>query len=393
MSSALEGIRVLDFTMLLPGPWTTLFLADFGAEVIKIEEPKRGDYIREFTPYLKGISARHLLVNRNKKSMKLNLKTEEGRKIAHRLVETSDVLVEGFRPGVMDRLDLGYKRVSEINPKLIYCSISGYGQDGPYQKVVGHDMNYLGIAGALELSGEADGPPAVPGIQIADISSGGMMAALGILVAIIARSKTGKGQYIDISMMDGSIAQLYATAGDYFATGVPPRRGETRVSWVLGGYACYSMYKTKDGGYVTVGALEEKFWANLCRKLNREDIIELQFVPEKQDEVKKAIGEIFLTRTKDEWVKDFLEMDVCFGPVNNMAETCRDPQVLFREMITEVEHPEIGKVPQLGIPIKFSDTKGEIRMAAPGFGEHTMEILKDLGYDDDELKGLMKGVQ
>lgn len=393
MNLPLEGIRILDFTMLLPGPWCTLFMADFGAEVIKVEEPRNGDYIRQFPPFIKDISARHLLINRNKKSMKLNLKTDEGKRIAQRLVETSDILVEGFRPGVMDRLELGYQRVSEINPKMIYCSISGYGQDGPYKHLVGHDMNYLGISGILDISGESDGPPALSGVQIADIASGGMMAVMGILIALTARNKTGKGQYIDVSMLDGSIAQLYATAGDFFATGRSPKRGETETSWVLGGYACYSIYPAKDGGYISVGPIEEKFWATLCKKIGREDLIDQQFVPEKQNEIKNTLKDIFLTKTRDEWVEEFEGLDVCVGPVNTMAEAFEDPQIQFREMITEVEHPEIGKVPQLGIPIKLSESTGEIRRAAPGFGEHTLEILKDLGYDDNEIQDLMKGVE
>jgi crotonobetainyl-CoA:carnitine CoA-transferase CaiB-like acyl-CoA transferase len=391
MRLPLDGIRILDFTMLLPGPWCTLFLADFGAEVIKIEEPKKGDYVRWFPPFIKGISARHLLINRNKKSMILNLKTDQGKKIAHQLVETADALVEGFRPGVMGRLGLGYKELSKINPKIIYCSISGYGQDGPYKNVVGHDINYLGYSGILSITGEADGPPVLPGVQISDISSGGMMAAIAVLIALIARSKTGKGQYIDISMLDGNVAQLYATAGDYFATALSPERGETTESRVLGGYACYSIYKTQDSKYITVGPLEEKFWATLCGKLGREDLIEIQFVPEKQVEIKSALQEIFLKKTRDEWVEEFRNLDVCVGPVNTMEEAFEDPQIASREMVTEMEHPHIGKVPQLGIPINFSEFQGKIRRPAPSFGEHTAEILKELGYNGKTIKALMEG--
>ena len=391
MSLPLDGIRVLDFTMLLPGPWCTLFLADFGAEVIKVEEPIRGDYIRWFPPFIEGISARHLLINRNKKSMKLNMKSNPGKEIARRLVETADVLVEGFRPGVMKRLELGYDTVRKINPKIIYCSISGYGQDGPYKNLVGHDLNYLGFAGILHITGEKDGPPILPGVQISDIASGGMMGAMGILIALIERNKTGKGQYIDVSMLDGNIAQLYATAGDYFATGRSPRRGETEVSRVLGGYACYTMYETKDGEYVTVAALEEKFWATLCEKLGRSDLIEIQYDPEKQNKIKDALRALFLSKTRDEWVEEFRELDVCVGPVNTMEEAFKDPQVLFRKMVTEEEHPETGKVKQLGIPIKLSESRGKLRYPAPGFGEHTREILKELGYDAKEINDLIKG--
>ncbi|MBW1931098.1 MAG: CoA transferase [Deltaproteobacteria bacterium] len=383
MRLPLDGIRILDFSSLLPGPYCTVFLADFGAEVIKIEEPSKGDGVRWFPPFINGISARHLLVNRNKKSIKLNLKKAEEKEVAKKLIETADVLVEGFRPGVMERLGLGYQTVREINSQIIYCSISGYGQNGPYRNLVGHDINYLGFSGILDLTGEKDGRPVVPGCQVSDIG-GGMLAIIGILLALIYRSKTGKGQYIDISMLDGAIAQLYATAGDYFATGIPPRRGDNKVSRVLEGYACYTIYMTKDNKYVTVGALEEKFWASLCQKLGREDFIEAQFVPEKQDEMKRVLSEIFRTKTRDEWMKELEGLDIPFGPVYTVEEAFKDPHVLFRKMITEMEHPAIGKVKQIGIPIKFSEIEGRIRTPAPALGEHTSEILEELGCKGEE---------
>jgi crotonobetainyl-CoA:carnitine CoA-transferase CaiB-like acyl-CoA transferase len=392
MSLPLEKIRVLDFTMLLPGPWCTLMLADFGAEVIKIEEPTKGDYIRWYPPSIRGISARHLLINRNKKSMTLNLKEQQGRQVLSRLLETADVLVDGFRPGVMARLGFGYKRVSEINPRVIYCSISGYGQDGPYSNLVGHDINYLGIAGILDITGQQDGPPVIPGVQISDIASGGMMAVIAILIALIARNKTGKGQYLDISMLDGNIAQLYAIAGDYFAAGVSPKRGEIKgESRVLGGYACYSIYKTRDNKYITVAPLEEKFWATLCEKLGRSDLVGLQFDPKMQPKIRSDLQDIFVKKTRDEWVREFDGLDVCLGPVNTVEEALSDPQVVSRGMVVEVEHPEIGMVPQIGIPIKLSESKGEIRKPAPGFGQDTEEILKELGFGKELISTTKKG--
>jgi len=377
----LEGVRVLDFTSLLPGPYCTLCLADFGAEVIKVEEPIKGDGIRWFPPFIDGESARHLIINSSKKSIKLNLKTQHGKEVVDKLIGTADVIVEGFRPGAMERLGLDYQTVREINPKIIYCSLTGYGQDGPYKNLAGHDLNYLGFSGILDLTGEREGRPVLPGCQVSDIG-GGMMAIIGILMALLYRNKTGKGQHIDISMLDGAIAQLYATAGDYFATDVPPVRGENRVSRVLEGYACYSIYKTKDEKYITVAPLEEKFWVTLCQKLGRVDFIEQQFIPEKQDEMKRVLSEIFLTKTRDEWVSEYQDIDVAVGPVYTMGEAFKDPQVIFRKMIIETIHPKIGKIKQIGIPIKFSEIEGKIRTAAPEHGEHTFELLEELGIKE-----------
>jgi crotonobetainyl-CoA:carnitine CoA-transferase CaiB-like acyl-CoA transferase len=382
--SALEGMYVLDLTMLLPGPFCTLMMADFGAEVIKVEPPLQGDYIRWFPPMIGKMSARHHLVNRNKKSITLDLKSEKGKEIFLKLVKKADILVEGFRPGVMERLGLHYDRVNEINPGIIYCSISGYGQDGPYKSLVGHDINYIGLAGLLDISGRKGDAPAVPGVLTADIG-GGLMALIGILLACQARVKTGRGQYIDISMLDGSIAWLYHIAGDYFATDKCPTRGD---SFVTGYYACYTVYPTRDGKYVTVGALEEKFWHNFCRFLNREDLIPYQFIPEKQEELKKNLTEIFLEKTRDEWVDAFSPIDVCFGPVKDLEEAFKDPQVVYRRMIQDVEVPEIGLIKQLGIPIKLSQTPGNIKRSAPELGEDTEPILKDLGYSLSEIKNL-----
>jgi len=382
--SALEGTRVLDLTMLLPGPFCTLFMADFGAEVIKVEPPETGDYIRWFPPMIGEMSARHHLVNRNKKSITLNLKSEEGRKIFFDLIPRFDVLVEGFRPGVMKRLGLDYKKVSEANPEIIYCSLSGYGQDGPYKDIVGHDINYIGFAGILDISGKKDEAPAVPGVLTADIG-GGMMALIGILLALQARNRTGRGQYIDMSMLDGLIAWLYHIAGDCFTAETCPTRGDSNVT---GNYACYTVYPTKDGKYVTVGALEEKFWQTLCQSLGVEDIIPDQFVPEKQDELKEIFTDIFLTKTRDEWVEELSKKDICFGPVQDLSEAFSDPQVTHRRMIQEIEIPEIGKVKQLGIPIKLSDTPGKIKKPAPKLGENTEEILKNLGYSSSEISDM-----
>jgi crotonobetainyl-CoA:carnitine CoA-transferase CaiB-like acyl-CoA transferase len=362
---ALHGIKVLDLTRLLPGNFCTLVLADYGADVLKIEDTDRGDYGRWYPPRVRNQSAYFLGLNRNKKSMKLNLKTDEGKVIFMQLARKSDVILEGFRPGVVDRLGIGYDVVREVNPKIIYCSISGFGQDGPYRDKVGHDINYIGIAGILGITGQRDGPPIIPGIQIADIGAGGTMAAIGILMALIHREKTGKGQYIDVSMLDGVVSWLSMFASKYFVDGQTPEREGMMLN---GQFPCYRVYKTKDGKYITIGALEEKFWKNLCQ----------------------AVGRIFLTKTRDEWIEYLEGFEICHGPVNDFQGAFSDPQVLHREMIFEVDHPTEGHLKQVGFPIKFSETPGRVRLPSPGYGEHTGEVLKELGYADEKIKDLGK---
>ncbi len=382
----LKDLQVLDLSMLLPGPLCTVFLADFGAEVIKVEAPKTGDYIRWVPPMIGKMSARHHLVNRNKKSITLDLKKEKGKEVFFKLVRESDILIEGFRPGVMGRLGMDYSTARELNPRIIYCSLSGYGQNGPYKNLVGHDINYIGIGGLLDITGQKGEPPTVPGTPIGDIG-GGMMALTGILTALYARNQTGKGQYVDISMLDGLIAWLYHIAGDYFATNYCPSRGD---SLVTGGYACYSVYPTKDGKYVTVGALEDKFWKTFCKTMNLEALIPDQLNPEKQIGMKDAFTKVFLTKTQAEWVKTFENIEICFGPVKSLSEAFDDPQLLEREMVFEMADPEVGKIKQLGIPIKLSDTPGEVRRSAPALGEHTEEIISKLGYTDSEIESMRK---
>jgi len=274
MMEALHGVKVLDLTRLLPGNFCTLLLADYGAEILKIEDTDRGDYGRWYPPRVKEQSALFIGLNRNKRSMKLNLKTDKGRGIFMQLVETSDVIVESFRPGVVDRLGIGYDAVRKVNQEIIYCSISGFGQDGPYRDKVGHDINYIGIGGILGITGQRGGSPVVPGTQVADIGAGGMMAVIGVLVALVHRQNTGKGQYIDISMLDGIVSWLSLSASKYFVDGeIPCREG----MMLNGQYPCYRVYKTKDGKYLTIGALEKRFWENLCRALEREDLIPQQY--------------------------------------------------------------------------------------------------------------------
>jgi crotonobetainyl-CoA:carnitine CoA-transferase CaiB-like acyl-CoA transferase len=386
----LEGIKILDLTRLLPGPYGTMLLADLGAEVIKIEEPERGDYYRWTPPYLNNVSSRHLLLNRNKKSVTLNLKAPEGKSILLKLVELgADVLIEQFRPGVMDRLGVGYEALKKINPRIIYCSLTGYGQNGPYRDLASHDVNYIGLGGVLGLTGPKGGPPVIPGIQIADLVGGGLYSVIGILTALLARQKTGRGQHIDISMFDGVVSLLTDGALAYFADGKPPGPGERRLT---GGLPQYQVYQTKEGKYLAVGALEEKFWANLCRLIGRPEWAEK--IPRegepRAEEMKKEMAAVFRTRTQKEWLDLLMNEDTCVGPVQSLDEVFADPHVLSRRMLVETEHPKAGRVRQIGVPLKFSETPGEIRGPAPEIGEHTEEILGALGYSAEDAARLRK---
>ena len=386
----LEGIQILDLTRLLPGPYGTMLLGDLGAEVIKIEEPEQGDYARWNPPQINGVGSRHLLLNRNKKSITLNLKRSEGRAIFLKMVEKgADVLIEQFRPGVMDRLGLGYKVLEKINDRLIYCALTGFGQDGPYKNLAGHDLNYIGIGGILGITGPKGGSPVIPGVQIADLVGGGLYAVIGILTALAARQKTGRGQFVDVSMLDGVVSLIPDSAALFFAEGESPRAGERRLT---GGLPQYQVYRTQDGKYLAVGALEEKFWANLCRGIGKPEWADK--VPQEKDprgeEIKEEISKIFLSRTRQEWLDLLMKEDTCVTAVQSTAETFSDPHVLHRQMLVETVHPRVGRVRQIGVPIKFSETPGEIRTPAPEIGEHTEEVLKGLGYTEAEIMQIRK---
>ncbi|MCR1832968.1 CoA transferase [Oceanobacillus caeni] len=373
----LTSIRVLDLSRLLPGPYCSMLLADFGAEVIKIEEPGIGDYARENLPKLDKDSAFFHSLNRNKKSVCLNLKSAEGKESFLRLVKEADVVIESFRPGVMKRLGLDYETLREVNPGIIYCAITGYGQDGPYANFPGHDVNYTSYAGLLNLMGERNGKPQIPAAQIADIGGGALPAAVGILLALFGREKTGKGQIVDISMLDGVISWLPTLLPGFLATNEHPKRGELVLSGKL---ACYEVYQTKDEKWLSVGALELKFWNEFCKAIGREDFISKLDAPmEVQDQMKIEIQNIISQKSLDEWMGIFSEVDSCVAPVLSFDEMIENPQVKAREMIKNVNHSELGSIKQVGIPIKLSETPGEIKNLAPKLGEHTKEILEEIG--------------
>lgn len=362
-------------------------LGDFGAEIIKIEEPGIGDPARQSRAGIKQPGGYFLATNRNKRSVTINLKHERGRRIFFKLVEKADVVVEGFRPGVMDRLGIGYEALKEANPRLIYCAITGYGQDGPYRLKAGHDANYLSVAGFLGVNGPKGGPPALSGSQLADLAGGSLHAVIGVLLALQARARTGEGQFVDVSMMDGSLALMYVPFASFLANGAQPERGNEGLS---GRYACYQIYETKDGRYLSLGALEHKFWENACRVLGRNDFVEKCFNDGAQDEMIVAFREIFKTRTAAEWLAAFETVDTCVALVNDIAEMINDPQIKHRGLIAEIEHPTEGRLKQIAPAIKLSATPGEMRLPPPRLGEHTLEILKSVDYTDDMIQSLAR---
>jgi alpha-methylacyl-CoA racemase len=386
--SALEGVRVLDLTRLLPGGFCSLLLADFGADVLKVEDTGMGDYVRWAPPFHEGAdesakSALFLALNRNKRSIRVNLKEERGREVLLRLVKDYDVVLESFRPGVMDRLGVGYERLREENPRVIYCAITGYGQDGPYRDRSGHDMNYLGLIGLLGLTGERDGPPLQSAGQIADLGGGALMAAFGILAALHERERSGEGQLVDVSMADGSLAWLAMVAGRYFADGQVPQRGMLELA---GRFVCYRPYACKDG-WVTLGALEPKFFQAWCRGVGREDLIEKQFEPP-GSEAHGEIERVFLERTREEWREFASHNDCCLEPVLDLDEALDSELVRAREMVVELDQPGTDGVKQLGVPVKMSRTPGGLHAPGPALGEHTHQALAAAGYSDAEIAEL-----
>lgn len=388
MTMALEGLQVLDLCG-FPGVWTAMALGDFGAEVIRVREVavegRRAQQAARAGTQRRSPGVRQDYMNRNKKSICLNLKHPEALQAFYRLAERADVVLEGSRPGVAKRLRIDYATLSARNPRLIYCSITGYGQDGPYAHLVGHDINYISIAGAEGLMGPRNGLPVLPSQQLADLGGGGQGALIGILLALEARHRTGKGQFVDISMTDGVVSWLVTHAAPYFAEGTLEPRGDTLQT---GRWPNYYVYETKDHKHITVAALEPWFWENLCTLLGREDLIPYEFDEARREEIRGIFAEIFKTRTRDEWWDYLNTRDICVGKVYRLDEVFEDPQVKHRGMVVDLAEPGKGSMRMLGIPWKLSDTPGKVRHLPPAEGEHTQQVLRSLGYKENEIERL-----
>ena len=392
----LDGIKILELARVPPAELPGMMLADVGADVLKIEtpEPDRpsdADWVRRTI---------HTFTNRNKRSMSLNMKSADGQEIFRRLATAADVVVEGFRPGVMKRLGADYETLRKLNPRLVYCSLSGFGQDGPYKDYPAHDMNYLSLAGVLNLIGEPGRKPVIPLNLVADYAGASLHGALGIVLALFARERTGRGQHVDVAYLDTSVSLLAATPNMrfFFSDGIAPRRGE---GFLGGSYPYYAIYETRDGKLLTIGCTEPWLWENFCKAIERPELERFartndQFVRAanaEEEAARREIEAIIRTRDRDEWYERLVRADVCVGKVYEIDEMVRDPQLNHRQMIVDVEHPTHGRVRQIGIAIKLSDTPGSIRSAAPLPGEHTAAVLKDLGLGAADIGRLReKGV-
>jgi alpha-methylacyl-CoA racemase len=385
----LDGIKILELARVPPAELPGMMFADMGADVLKIETPSE-------TPEDADSQRRSAFayVNRNKRSLALNMKVPEGQALFKKLATGADI-IEGFRPGVMKRLGADYESIRAINPRMVYCSLSGFGQNGPYRDYPAHDMNYLSLAGVLGLIGEPDRKPAIPLNLVADYAGASMHGALGVMYALFARERTGKGQHVDVSYLDTSVALLAATPNMrfFFSDGMAPKRGE---GFLGGSYPYYAIYETKDGKLLTIGCTEPWLWENFCKAINRPDFVRFarkqdQFVRAANAEEVKARDEIeaiIRTKSRDEWYEILVKADVCVGKVYDPEEMVADPQVQARDMVVEIKHPTLGTIKEFGIPIKLSATPGSVRTAAPHAGEHTEAVLRELGLSTADVKAL-----
>ncbi len=385
-SKPLTGIRILDLTRLLPGSVCTLHLGDMGADVIKIEDPWQGDYARTLGADSKSVSPRFVITNRNKRALRLDLKSVRGRELFFELAQTADVIVEGFRPGVVDRLGVGYAAVRAANPRIVYCSISGYGQTGPYRSKAGHDIDYCAYAGITDQIGPRGGAPIAPNFQIADLVGGSLCAAMGILAALVDVQRGAGGRYVDVSMSDCALAHAVVPLATQIAEGHTRPRGE---DWLSGELPCYAIYETGDGRYIALGALEEKFWQAFCDEVGRPDLVASHWVRgEEAERVRAQVAAIFGSNTLAYWTRRFANIDCCVAPVLTLAELVQNEHFKARGMIVAATHPTEGETQQFALPLKFSEFTFTIDRPAPGHGEHSKEILAELGYSDAKIAEL-----
>lgn len=392
MTGALHGIKVVELAQIMAGPTCGLLLADMGADVVKVEKLPGGDDARSYTePSIHGEPAAFMILNRNKRSLAVNLKAPGGLEIVKRLVAEADVVIENYRKGTLDKLGLGYDVLSELNPRLVYCAVSGYGRTGPYADKGGFDLIAQGFAGIMSVTGEPGGPPAKSGTSVADINAG-ILAALGIVSALVSRATTGRGQLVETSLMEAAIQQTYWQSALFFATGVNP--GPTGSAHVL--TAPYQAFATRDG-WINVGGANQANWERIAKVIGRPELAEDPRFQTNRDRMRNLaqltalVAEKLRERPSAEWIRDLEAAGVPVGPVNRIGDMLADPQVAAREMVLEVDHPRAGRTRALGVPIKFSETRGDLTRPAPLLGQHSREILGGLGYSDQEIETLRQG--
>lgn len=382
----LAGITVLDLTQIMAGPFCTMLLADMGANVIKVEKPGTGDDTRNMgPPFINGESAAFLGINRNKRGIVLNLKDQRGLDILRRMVKNSDVLVQNFRTGTLERMGLDYNSLKALNPKMVYCAISGFGATGPYKNLGGFDLVAQGMSGIMSVTGHPDSPPVKAGVPITDLNAG-MLAAYGILTAYINRLRTGEGQMVDTSLLEAGIAYTFWESAEYFATGnIPAPKGSGhRLN------APYQAFYTSDG-YINIGAANQANWERLCKSIGRQDLLDnpaYRTNSARMNNLEELVGilqDTFASNNVEHWIDILQNAGVPCGPIYNMDQVYNDPHVKARDMLVEVIHPKAGPVKNIGIPIKLSETPASIRMPAPTLGQHTHEILGEFGYNSAQI--------
>ena len=381
----LRGIRILDLTQLYPGPLATMMLADMGAEVVRLEHPSRPDNVHHLPPFIGKESAAYLTLNRSKRSLALDTAKEEGRKVFFDLVRTADVVVEQFRPGVLDKIGIGYDQAVPFNPRIIYVSITGFGQDGPYRQKAGHDINYISLAGLLSQVKKGE-EMVLPGFQTADVVGGGYMSVIACMAALWHREKTGKGQRVDVSMTDSVMPMITLQLAQYWGS-----QGDNEIMNPFdGSFPFYGVYECADGKPVSLGALEQKFWAGFCQMADKPEWLSLQFsMGEERRKVREEVAGLFKTKQRNEWLKLAEVHDICLSSIHELGDLEMDPQLQAREMIIETEHEEGLKLKGIGIPIKFSDSKPDKPQPAPMVGQDSIEILKELGYSQERIEELI----